>query len=178
VVSYPRRVDVEARQLADIAELGALLDSGGLDYWLFGGWAVDFHVGTVTRPHGDIDLAVWSRDARAISDLLAVEGWRHTPAIDEDGGTGYERDGIRLELTFLVEGGRGEVLLALSQGTAVWSTHPFGTEVRALGGVHARVIPLGVLRAGKSVPRQDADEALVDRADFGALSRLTPKPLG
>jgi hypothetical protein len=111
-----------------------------------------------------------------------VTCWRRrvgaTPAIDEDGGTGYERDGIRLELTFLVEGDRGEVLLAFSQGTAVWSPHPFGTEVRALGGVHARVIPLSVLKAGKSVPRQDADEALVDQADFRALSRLTPKPLG
>jgi hypothetical protein len=27
-------------------------------YWLFGGWAVDFHAGRVTRDHADIDLAV------------------------------------------------------------------------------------------------------------------------
>ena len=55
--AYARRVNVEARQLSDIAEFARLFEDAALDYWLFGGWAVDFHVGEVTRAHGDIDRA-------------------------------------------------------------------------------------------------------------------------
>src|SRR5436305_1752421 len=123
-----------------------MLDNAGLDYWLFGGWAVDFHVARVTRPHGDIDLAVWLRQASEIGALLVARGWKHSPAADEDGGTGYERDGVRVELTFLEEGDDGEVLIAFRGGTAMWSSRPFGSEVRELAGSKARVVPLDVLR--------------------------------
>jgi hypothetical protein len=46
------------QQLAALADVGERLGDGGFEYWLFGGWAVDFHLGTVTREHDDIDLAV------------------------------------------------------------------------------------------------------------------------
>ena len=76
-------------QLAALAEIGELLDEAGLDYWLFGGWAVDFHLGAVTREHDDVDFAVWLHDAEAIASLLETHAWRHNPYPDEDGGTGY-----------------------------------------------------------------------------------------
>jgi hypothetical protein len=38
-----------AVQLETIGWLHALFTEHGVDYWLFGGWAVDFHVGRVTR---------------------------------------------------------------------------------------------------------------------------------
>jgi hypothetical protein len=137
-------MDLSARQLATIAELGALLDGLELDHWLFGGWAVDFHAGRITRPHRDIDLAVWQRDATELHRLLVDEGWRHAPLEDEDGGTGYERNGVRLELTFVVAGDAGEILIAFRAGTAVWSKSPFGAEVRELDGVRARIVPRGI----------------------------------
>ncbi len=76
------------RQLALLADVGALLDGEGVDHWLLGGWAVDFHVGAVTRAHGDVDLAVWGDDANAVGSALVAAGWEHAPATDEDGGTG------------------------------------------------------------------------------------------
>ena len=45
-------------QLAALEELHRLLERHRIEYWLFGGWAVDFHTGTVTRPHDDLDMAV------------------------------------------------------------------------------------------------------------------------
>ena len=82
-------------QLAALAEVTDLLDDGGLDHWVFGGWAVDLHVGAVTRDHEDVDLAVWLDDAPAITALLTATGWTHAPLPDEDGGTGYQRDPLR-----------------------------------------------------------------------------------
>jgi Aminoglycoside-2''-adenylyltransferase len=171
-------VGVETRQLSDIAEIGRLFDRAGLDHWLFGGWAVDFYVGEMTRAHEDIDLAVWSRDQTVIGELLAAHGWQHAPRPDEDGGTGYERNGVRVELMLLVEGERGEVLIAFRNGTAMWSEDPLGSDVRTLEGTPARIIPLGLLRDGKSVPRGDPAEAVVDRTDYEALSRLPADQLG
>ena len=40
-----------ADQLDAIASLDQALRAAGLDYWLFGGWAVDFWVGRLTRDH-------------------------------------------------------------------------------------------------------------------------------
>ena len=48
-------------QLSALRELTGQLADQALDYWLSGGWAVDFYVGHVSRPHGDIVLAVWER---------------------------------------------------------------------------------------------------------------------
>ena len=40
-------------QLAALAELDQSLPRHNVGYWLFGGWAVDFHAGRVTREHAD-----------------------------------------------------------------------------------------------------------------------------
>jgi len=160
------------QQLLALREITGRLDNRALAHWLFGGWAVDFYVGRMTRPHGDIDLAVWSHDADEIEALITRHGWKQAPAPDDNGGTGYEQDSIRLELTYILEGASGEVLIAFRDGPALWSASSFGNEVRELAGVSARVIPLEVLRRGKSTPREDAKEAAIDQADFDALSRL------
>jgi hypothetical protein len=160
------------RQLAALGEVVALLERRGVESWLFGGWAVDFHVGRVTRDHADVDLAVWASDAEAIGSLLREHGWRHAPEPGEDGGTGYARAGVRVEVTYLVQDETGRILIPLRDGNALWSAEPPGNEVRELQGVRASVLPLPLLRTGKSSPRDDAGDAAKDRADFEALSRL------
>jgi hypothetical protein len=49
-------------QLAALGSICDLFDREGIEYWLFGGWAVDFHAGRSSRAHDDLDLAVWARD--------------------------------------------------------------------------------------------------------------------
>jgi hypothetical protein len=159
-------------QLAALADVGALLDSSGFEHWLFGGWAVDFHVGSVTRAHRDIDLAVPMEDADAIHAALTAAGWRHDSSPDDDGGTGFEHRGVRLELTYVIIEKEGRVFVALRDHNALWSAVPLGDERLELHGVRARVIPLTLLRDGKSRPRDGPDEAVIDRNDFDALSRL------
>jgi aminoglycoside-2''-adenylyltransferase len=142
----------------------------GVDYRLFGGWAVDFHAGWVTRVHDDVDIAVWLADRDRIAELLARDGWTHAPEPDEDGGTGYKRDGVRLELTFLVLED-GAVKIPLRAGRVAWPDAA-RDELVTLEGVTARVQPLDVLRRTKASPREDEGDATKDRADLATLERL------
>ena len=164
----------EARQLAALAQVHDRLGHAGLDYWLFGGWAVDFYAGSVTRSHDDVDIAVWLDDLPRIASLLEEDGWRHAPHEDEDGGTGYEREGVRLELMFLSRGPAGEAFTPFAHGRADWGDATFGDDARELDGVRARLMALEPLRLGKSFPREDLEDAVKDRADFERLSRVAP----
>ena len=174
-VTYRRCASGEGlatRQLSALADVDALLEEAGCAYWLFGGWAVDFHVGSVSRPHDDVDIAVWLEDVPRIAALLGEGGWSHSPEPDEDGGTGYERDGVRLELTYLVRRSDGRVVTPLRGGEAPWPEGAFGADVRRLDGVRARLVGREALATGKSSSREGPDHAAKDRTDTDLLSRI------
>ena len=156
-------------QLAALRSLRELLDTHGIEYWLFGGWAVDFHTGRVSRAHDDLDLAVWARDHERIARLLADDGWTHAPQEGEDGYTGYERSGVRLELAFLEEGPDGAIYTPLEHGHGSWPEGAFGDDVAELSGVRVRVIGLQALRADKSEAHDDPRVAAKDRDDLRTL---------
>jgi hypothetical protein len=162
----------ETEQLAALARVDELLRDRGIEYWLFGGWAVDFHAGSVTRAHHDLDLAVWLKDHARIAALLKAEGWEHAPEAGEDGYTGYERGSVRLELAFLVRDEDGAVSTPLREGRAAWPDQAFGGEVAELLGVRARVMSRRALIADKSQARDDPAVAAKDRADVDILSHL------
>jgi Aminoglycoside-2''-adenylyltransferase len=138
---------------------------------LFGGWAVDFHAGSVTRPHEDLDLAVWLDDQGRIAGLLAADGWKPAPEENEDGYTGYELGGVRLELAFLARDASGRVYTLLRQGRGAWPDEAFADDVAELLGVRARVMSLRALTADKSESRDDPYVAAKDRADSATLAR-------
>lgn len=71
----------------------------GLDvpWFLCGGWAADAWLGRQTRPHGDVDIAVFHDDQRAVFEHLP--GWAlvgHDPNVPDD--TTQQWDGRRLDM--------------------------------------------------------------------------------
>ena len=155
--------------LAALAELDQLSSGHKVAYWLFGGWAVDFHAGRVTRAHDDIDIAIWSHDGARLATLLRDRGWLHCPEADEDGYTRYERNGIRLEVAFVERDQRGHGYTPLSGGRGEWPADSFGDDVAELDGVRARVVSRASLIADKSIVRSDPLTAAKDRADIASL---------
>ena len=160
----------EGQQLAALARVHELLERRGIEYWLFGGWAVDFHAGSVTRAHDDVDIAVWAEDHDRIASLLAADGWKRAPEEDEDGYTGYERGAVRLELAFLARDEDGQVYTPLREGRGAWPRDAFEDDVAELRGVRARLVGLVALKADKSEAREDSTVAAKDRADLASLS--------
>src|SRR5690349_25047646 len=116
-------------QLAAFAELHQLLQSHDIVYWLFGGWAVDFHAGHLSRAHGDIDIAVWYDDRVRLAVLLERQGWAHSPQAGEDGYTSYERGVVKLEVAFLARDDQGFIYTPLREGRGEWPNDTFGDDV-------------------------------------------------
>jgi hypothetical protein len=161
-------------QLAAIASLSSALDQHGVEYWLFGGWAVDFWVGaypvSTTTSISRRGARITTRSGRR----WLRGGGTHRPPMrwSAPGISG----GRQVEFTFVIADEDGSILVPLAGQPVVWSTEPFGNGRRELLGVGSRTIPLALLRTGKSFPREGAAEAAKDRADYDALSRLQDEP--
>jgi hypothetical protein len=163
----------DREQLDALDRLHRLFAAASVEYWLFGGWAVDFHAGAVTRPHADLDMAVWASDLPRIAELLERDGWTHAPEGAEEGSTSYARGAVRLELAFLARDEDGEPYTPLpGGGRATWAEGAFENDMPKLAGVSARVISLRSLTVEKSGPRDDAVAAAKDRADLATLAEL------
>jgi len=78
-------------QLQAIRELDEALNRQRTDYWIFGGWAVDLHLGRVTRDHADIDVAVWDADFAEFGVTATAAGWQE---IEPSGTRGYAVYGL------------------------------------------------------------------------------------
>ena len=163
-----------ARQLETIGWLHSLFGEHHVDYWLFGGWAVDFHAGRVTRYHEDVDVAVWRADLDRIRILLEVQGWFEVTEHEGDGYLAYERRGVRLELALLVRDEGGIPYTPLGQGRGDWPPGSFGDTLAELDGVQARVVGLASLIVDKAGPREDPLALAKDRADVAVLTSLAP----
>ena len=100
-----------ADQLDAIASLDQALRAAGLDYWLFGGWAVDFWVGRLTRDHNDTDAAAW-RPAEE------VEEARSRDPIARLGAVLAERGLEPSALGKMIEDARAEMREAREQANA------------------------------------------------------------
>jgi len=159
-------------QLETIGWLHTVLGEQGIDYWLFGGWAVDFHVGRVTRDHSGVDLAIWRSDLDLVSGLLEAHGWAHAPEPGEQGYTGYEREEVRVELAFLARDEAGTVYTPLLDGQGDWPAGSFGDAIAEVNGVHAHVVGLASLIEDKSGARHDPDLSAKDQADVALLTAL------
>lgn len=162
------------QQLNALAGLHRCFEAEGVEYWLFGGWAVDFHAGVVTRPHGDLDVAIWLRDLPRVGRILDDEGWTSAPEGGDDGSTAFTRGAVRLEVAFLErDDADSEPYTPLAGGNrAAWAAGAFGRDVLTLAGVRARVIALPALRKEKTGPRDDPVAADKDRDDRATLARL------
>ena len=64
----PRRRHIDAEE---VVELLVLLTVAGVAVWVDGGWGVDALLGEQTRPHGDLDIAVPTRDFARTHAVLA-----------------------------------------------------------------------------------------------------------
>jgi hypothetical protein len=117
--------DSTRRQLGLLGELEALLAALRVRAWLRGGWALDFHLGAVTRPHADIDLVTWARHRARLQRVLPAHGFaleREFPV-----QTDFTKGGHGVSVVFIARGEDGRVT---TPGIPAWAWRPDALPLR------------------------------------------------
>jgi lincosamide nucleotidyltransferase A/C/D/E len=73
-------------KLDDVLFVLRLADQAGARLWIDGGWGVDALMGSQTRKHGDLDVAI---EARHLSPFLAKLSGHGFVPVGEDGATAW-----------------------------------------------------------------------------------------
>lgn len=136
------------RQLGLLAELSKVLGEARIRFWLRGGWALDFHLGRVTRTHADIDLVTWRRHRNRLRRLLEGRGYE---VVETD----YPEAELKLlklgeDLTFVFIATRSEGMV-VTPGFEwwPWPNSAFSGRVRTLRGITATPLTAAALLAEK-----------------------------
>jgi lincosamide nucleotidyltransferase A/C/D/E len=77
-----KRTPIPAMPADAVLDFLRLLNEQGIEVILDGGWAVDALLGTQTRSHDDLDIAVFHEDVPAIRKLLEERGFEIIPRDD------------------------------------------------------------------------------------------------
>ena len=118
-----------------------------IDHWLFGGWAIDFHLGVVTRHHDDIDFIIWSHDIARLTIVLQHQGFICTGTLPEHAY--FEKYQQRVEISFIDRTTSGEIITPGRWAFWPWAHDAFLADDRVLLGVCCPVTSLDSVIASK-----------------------------
>ena len=161
------------RQLDVIATTTTDFVRAGIVHWLIGGWAVDFHLGRVSRNHSDVDVALWVTDRELAARVLTRRGFRLDHSRSSEGVELFVGPIEHVEVTYIGLAADGSVV---TPGFEHWPYQPrsFGDEQRSLRGVRAPVTSVAALLDTKcSWEREVGDPPRShDLADIEALRAI------
>ncbi|MHC0038248.1 nucleotidyltransferase domain-containing protein [Pseudoneobacillus sp. C159] len=135
-------------QLRILKELSDLLQSQGVTFWLRGGWAIDFHIGKITREHSDLDLVTLTSNRETLEQLLVATGYQLIPIGKFQ--TDFLKNNVDISLVFvnLTEDGR---IIANGFPDWEWQRNALQAEPLRLEGITAHVLSLEQLLEEKLV---------------------------
>jgi hypothetical protein len=113
------------RAMAQLELLGDAVErlvSRAVPVWLSGGWALDFHVGEVTREHGDIDFIIFTQDGDAAGHALRSLGCEAVSTAHPDEHLRFVKGVERLSLTIVERNPSGELVTP-----GRWADWPYGS---------------------------------------------------
>jgi hypothetical protein len=133
-------------QLALIAEIADALSEARVAWWLFGGWAMDFRAGRVTREHSDIEAFVWKSDAGSVRAALERRGFFAPPGglYPEEAMT-FLKDRYEVGFWYLVRDDAGRIVTPGRWADWPWIAGAFDAPPGTLDGVTAPVISVEAL---------------------------------
>jgi hypothetical protein len=132
----PSGAEGHETHLRVIGELSDILSPARVRFWLRGGWAVDFLVGAVTRPHHDVDAVAWLRHRPKIERLLPQAGFKVTRRLPEQ--TDFQKDGVLVSFVFLTRTPPDITTHLIPVWR--WRADALPSQWRHLEGVHVRVV--------------------------------------
>ena len=131
----------------DAVSLCALLQDGGIRFWVMGGWGVDALLHRETRPHKDLDALVVLDDLPTLWSLFAEHGFALSYVWEENRWIDLAPE--RLPTAFVVADAQGRELdihiIALAPDDAIIQHYdnqwPFPDAIAAQGSIAGVAVP-------------------------------------
>lgn len=150
----------------DVIEVLAALESGGIAYWVDGGWGIDALVGQQTRTHRDLDLGVRLDDVAKIETLLP-----RFQRVSEEEWPGFlllkDERGRAVDLLLVERGEGGQLWQQLAAGRRI---HHAESETRASGHIGGRPVQCASVALQRE-HHDHPDATDQDRVDIKVLER-------
>lgn len=129
------------RQIAAISECVSAAGEAGIDLWLRGGWAVDFLIGRLSRPHEDVDFYLRAVDVDGLPELLGARGYTDVTTAPREQQRDFEREGVELSFALVRELDDGRVVVAGGPyADSEWPTGMLDGPIGELAGIRCAVI--------------------------------------
>lgn len=153
--SFPpnREADQSSKaQLEILREIAGIFSSFGGSFWLRGGWAIDFLLGRITRPHEDLDLVTMVECRDRLERELAAAGYERFPVSGRQ--TDFRKNGTDIQVCYVTYTEDGKIMLnGLPEW--VWREDALQTEMFSLDGISACVLNPRQLLEEKEVYREN-----------------------
>ncbi|OPA78699.1 hypothetical protein BVG16_12650 [Paenibacillus selenitireducens] len=164
-------------QLNVISEMNEIFKSIGGRYWLRGGWAIDFLLGRVTRPHEDLDLVTWVHNREGLAQMLMDAGFERIPVSERQ--TDFRKSNVDIQFLYLTTNG-DESIIPNGLPEWVWRSDALLPQVFTLNGITANVLnPRQLLeekevyeKIGRKLRQKDLEskrilQSIIDNKQFG-----------
>lgn len=133
---------ISGLQLAAISEMVDVARRLDREFWLRGGWAMDFYLGRLTRQHLDVDWYVWDSDMPVIADALVARGWTDVAQYPAEQQRDLVKGSVEFGIAPIARATNGRVVV----GGGPWRNAALPENILAnalecqLGGIHCPVI--------------------------------------
>lgn len=142
-------------QLQVISEICTISKTNGIEFWLRGGWAIDFLLGKITRPHDDIDLVTWIKNRERLEDELGRAGYEKTFVKGEfcDRQSDFYKGNVEITFSYITLT-HDENLIMNELPEWIWRTDSLLEQTFVLNGISAKVLNPKQLLEEKKVYEQ------------------------
>lgn len=94
----------------DVIDLYSKSENLGIKFWIDGGWAVDALLGTQTRPHTDLDVAIEQKDAQRFREFLEQQGYKEVRRDNQWNYVLGDEKGREVDIHVFIFDGQGNVV--------------------------------------------------------------------
>ncbi|MFD2446870.1 nucleotidyltransferase domain-containing protein [Bacillus sp. CGMCC 1.16607] len=120
-----------------LSELHTIFTSVQANFWLRGGWAIDFLLGRVTRTHSDIDLVTWVNHRIPLESALVEAGYKKQPVSELQ--TDFFKNDVDVSIVYLTRASDGRIL-ANGITDWEWRSDALPTKLYTLNGIGSYVL--------------------------------------
>lgn len=139
-------------QLKVLAEISTISETIGVEFWLRGGWAIDFLLGKITRPHDDIDLVTWIKNWEQLENELVKAGYEKTFVKEKfrDRQSDFRKGNVEITFCYIFLSDDGKLMMnGLPEW--IWKPESLLPQTFILNGISAHILN----------PRQLLEEKIV-----------------